>query len=155
MGRSGNERPGGDFLLSHPVPANDGENACLRNGDQSGPGPSGDTERLLCLASKTAASYVLRRPKEEVADRPLTHAALDAAIRRLERLAAAAWRRHRDTTARAEKILPGLVVLDHLMRRSGHREAVVVEAELPAGLIVDHLARTGALPGAGVSTRSD
>ena len=113
-----------------------------------------DTEQLLCLASNTAASYVLRRPKEEVADRPLTHAALDATIRRLERLAAAAWQRHRDTTARAEKILPGLVVLDHLMRRSGHREAIVVEAELPAGLIVDHLARTGALPGAGVSTRS-
>ena len=29
------------------------------------------------------------------------------------------------------------------MRRSGHREAVVVEAELPVGLIVDHFARDG------------
>ena len=101
------------------------------------------TERLLCLASNTAASYVLGRPKEEVANRPLSHAALGAAIRRLEGLAPASWREHRDSIARAEKILPGLVVLDHLMRRSGHREAVVVEAELPVGLIVEHFARAG------------
>ena len=101
------------------------------------------TERLLCLASSTAASYVLGRPKEEVVNRPLPHAALGAAIRRLEGLAPAAWREHRNSIARAEKVLPGLVVLDHLMRRSGHREAVVVEAELPVGLIVDHFARAG------------
>ena len=100
-------------------------------------------EQLLCLASNTAASYVLGRPKEEVANRPLARAALDSAIRRLERLAPASWREHRDSIARAEKILPGLVVLDHLMRRSGHREAVVVEAELPVGLIVRHFARSG------------
>ena len=101
------------------------------------------TERLLCLASNTAASYVLGRPKAEVANRPLTQVALDSAMRRLERLAPAAWREHRDTAARAEKILPGLVVLDHLMRRSGHCEAVVVEAELPVGLIVRHFVRSG------------
>ena len=57
-------------------------------------------------------------------------------------------------SARAEKVLPGLVVLDHLMRRSGHREAAMVEAELPVGLIVDHLARAGGLPPAGVRMRS-
>ena len=101
------------------------------------------TEQLLCLASNTAASYVLGRPKAEVANRPLTRAALDSAIRRLDRLDPASWREHRDTIARAEKILPGLVVLDHLMRRSGHREAMVVEAELPVGLIVEHFARAG------------
>ena len=101
------------------------------------------TEQLLCLASGTAASYVLGQSKAEVANRPLGHAALDTVIRRLERLAPAEWREHRDATARAEKILPGLVVLDHLMRRSGHREAIVVEAELPVGLIVDHFTRTG------------
>ena len=106
--------------------------------------PSG-TERLLSLASNTAASYVLGRPREEVTGQPLTHAALDAEIRRLEQLSPAAWRKHRDTTARADKILPGLVVLDHLMRRSGHREAVVVEAELPVGIVIDHLTRTGGL----------
>ena len=103
------------------------------------------TEQLLCLASSTAASHVLGRPKEEVTNRPLSHAALDATIRRLEALAPAAWRAHRDSIARAEKVLPGLVVLDHLMRRSGHREAVVVEAELPVGLVVEHFARAGAL----------
>ena len=43
----------------------------------------------------------------------------------------------------AEGVLPGLVVLDHLMRRSGYRQAVVVEAELPVSLIVDHSARVG------------
>ena len=101
------------------------------------------TEQLLCLASNTAASYVLGRPKAEVTNRPLTHAALDSAIRRLDRLDPASWREHRDTIARAEKILPGLVVLDHLMHRSGHREAVVVEAELPVGLIVEHFAHAG------------
>ena len=106
------------------------------------------TEQLLCLASRTLASHVLGRPKEEVANRPLAHAALDAVMRRLERLAPASWREHRSTLARAEKILPGLVVLDHLMRRSGHREAGVVEAELPVGLIVEHLApHRGVSPG--------
>ena len=105
----------------------------------------GGTEQLLCLASNTAASYVLVRPKAEVANRPLSHAALDATIRRLEGLAPGSWREHRGSTARAEKVLPGLVVLDHLMRRSGHREAVVVEAELPVGLIVEHFARAGML----------
>jgi hypothetical protein len=34
-------------------------------------------------------------------------------------------------------------MLDHLMRRLGYREAVVVEAELPVSLIVDHFARAG------------
>ena len=98
------------------------------------------TEQLLCLACNTAASHVLDRPKEEVANQPLTHAALAGALLRLERLDPAAWCKHRDGLERAEKILPGLVVLDHLMHRSGHREAVVVEAELPVGLIVEHLA---------------
>ncbi len=98
------------------------------------------TEQLLCLASNTAASYVLEWPKKEVANQPLTHAALAGALLRLERLGPAAWCEHRAALMRAEKILPGLVVLDHLMRRSGHREAVVVEAELPVGLIVEHLA---------------
>ena len=101
------------------------------------------TEQLLCLASNTAASYVLGRPKAEVTNRPLTRVALDSAIRRLDRLDPASWREHRGTTARAEKILPGLVVLDHLMYRSGHLEALVVEAELPVGLIVEHFARAG------------
>ena len=101
------------------------------------------TEQLLCLASNTAASYVRGRPKAEVTNRPLTRVALDSAIRRLERLDSASWREHRDTTARAEKILPGLVVLEHLMHSSGHREAVVVEAELPVGLIAEHFARAG------------
>ena len=110
------------------------------------------TEQLLCLASNTAASYVLRKPKSEVANRPLTHAALDVAIRSLEGLGPERWREHREATARAEKVLPGLVVLDHLMRRSGHREACIVEAELPVGLIVDYLARTGLLPPTGVCT---
>ena len=109
------------------------------------------TEQLLCLASNTAASYVLGRPKAEVANRPLTRVALDSAIGRLDRLDPASWREHRDTIARAEKILPGLVVLDYLMYRSGHHEAVVVEAELPVGLIVEHFARDDApwriLPG--------
>ena len=109
----------------------------------------GGTGQLLCLASNTAASYVLGRPKAEVANRPLPHAALDAVIRRLEGLDPTAWCEHRDSIARPEKILPGLVVLDHLMRRSGHREAVVVEAELPVGLIVEHFARSGALRGIG------
>ena len=98
------------------------------------------TEQLLCLACTTAASHVLARPKEEVANRPLTHAALAVVLLRLERLGPAAWCEHRDALVRGDKILPGLVVLDHLMRRSGHREAVVVEAELPVGLIVEHLA---------------
>ena len=101
------------------------------------------TEQLLCLASKTTASYVLGRPKAEVANRPLAHVALDETIRTLERLSPAAWREHRGSMVRAEKVLPGLVVIDHLMRRSGHREAVVVEAELPVGLIVDHFGRAG------------
>ena len=104
----------------------------------------GGTERLLCLASNTAASYVLGRPKAEVTNHPITHAELDAEIRRLEGLASGPWHEHRGTMARAEKVLPGLVVLDHLMRRSGHREAVVVEAELPVGLVVEHFARSGA-----------
>ena len=101
------------------------------------------TEQLLCLASNTTASYVLGRPKAEVTNRPLARAALDETIRTLERLSSAAWREHRDSMARAEKVLPGLVVLDHLMHRSGHREAVVVEAELPVGLITEHFARAG------------
>ena len=101
------------------------------------------TEQLLCLASNTAASYVLGRPKAEVANRPLIRVALDSAIRRLDRLDPAAWREHRDSMARAEKVLPGLVVLDHLMHRSGHHEAVVVEAELPVGLIAEHFAQAG------------
>ena len=115
--------------------------------------PAG-TRQLLCLASSTAASYVLGRPKEEVAGRPLARGALEETIRTLDRLSPGAWRKHRGSMARAEKVLPGLVVLDHLMRRSGHREAVMVEAELPVGLIVDHLARAGGLPPAGVRVRS-
>jgi len=85
------------------------------------------------------------RPKVEAANRAPLHAGLDVAIRRLEGIVPASWRAHSDSIARAEKILPGLVVLDHLMHRSGHREAVVVEAELPVGLIVEHFVRAGTL----------
>jgi hypothetical protein len=42
-----------------------------------------------------------------------------------------------------EKTLPGLVFLDYLMERTGHCEALITEADLPAGLIVEYFFKRG------------
>ena len=36
-----------------------------------------------------------------------------------------------------DKVLPGVIFLDYVMERSGHREALISENELPVGLIVE------------------
>lgn len=97
------------------------------------------TTKLVCFAANTAARFATGKPKEEVTDRDLPRHQLALCIRAIREQSAGDFESFKNGTERVRKILPGLVLLDYLMDRTGHREAFIAEVELPVGLIVEYL----------------
>lgn len=100
-----------------------------------------DTRGLMCFAAKHAAAFVTGKEKEALSGQPLTVDALRTKIATLEALTHERYAALLDTTPRASKVLPGLVLIAYLLEQSGHAEATILEAELPAGLIVEDFLR--------------
>lgn len=106
--------------------------------------PTG-TEGLVCLAANTLVCHVTGKSKSEITDRPLDAAVLRDALTRLDRMDDAALRSYMQETARASKILPGMVLLHYLLERSGHAQAQIAQAELPVGLLVEYFQARAAI----------
>ncbi len=96
------------------------------------------SEQLICLNASTMACYVTGKEKSEITDRPLERGALTSRIRALEALSGPDYRALLEELPKAHKVLPGLILVDYLLEGTGHSQALIAEAELPTGLIVEH-----------------
>ena len=97
----------------------------------------GSTDRYIALAANTVASFVNAEShsgSEKVFDRE----ALAGTLIRLRALPASGYRELKASLPKAVKILPGLIFIDWLMERTGHRQVLVSQNELPVGLIVEY-----------------
>lgn len=102
-------------------------------------------DELICLAMNTMAAFVTGKPKSEVSNRPLDRASIQAKLAEVDEMSADDFAALVSATPRVEKILPGLALLDALLAWSGRDEAIIAEAEMPVGLIVEHFERLDAL----------
>ncbi len=99
--------------------------------------PNG-ADQFIALAAKAIAGFVTGRPKQEMAGRLLEREAMAAKLRELKDLPEERFEDLKQGMEKAGKILAGTVFLDFLMERTGYRQALIQEAELPVGLIVEH-----------------
>lgn len=97
-----------------------------------------DTDQYIALASKSMAGFVLGRDKDAVSDTTLSRRALNDKIHALSDADTARFRTLLAQLDRAHKVLPAMILVDYVMERCGHEEALIAEAELPIGLIVEY-----------------
>ena len=97
-----------------------------------------NTDQFIALAANTITAFVTGEKRTGHEGITLTRAALKGKISELRELSPSQYNNLKATLPRVEKTLPGLVFLDYMMERTGHGEALITEAELPVGLIVEY-----------------
>ena len=101
------------------------------------------TDQFIALAANTITFFVTGEKRTGHQARTLTRTSLNGKISELRELSPSQYNNLKASLPRVEKTLPGLVFLDYLMERTGHGEALITEAELPAGLIVEYFCKRG------------
>ena len=101
------------------------------------------TQEFVALAANSMAAFANEREPTEIAGHRLPHQARRRRIEELHSLEEEDFQALKHHMEKADKILPCLVFVDHLLRATGHRHVSVSRAELPVGLIVEHFQRNG------------
>jgi len=96
------------------------------------------SEELIGIAMNSMACFVTGKRKSEVTDRYLSHARIREKARELAALTKPEFDALKSTTAKADKVLSGLILFEHMLERTGHERGFIAEPELPVGLIVEH-----------------
>lgn len=102
-----------------------------------------DSRELIGIAMNTMACFVTGKQKNDVTNRYLGHDRIRDKVQALTEMSQEAFASLKAETPKVDKILPGLILLDYLLERTGHRRALIAEAELPVGLIVEAFERDG------------
>jgi exopolyphosphatase/guanosine-5'-triphosphate,3'-diphosphate pyrophosphatase len=133
----GYERAYPDFIRDAPdfTQARDTYAAFLDDRVQK---PQARNNALIGLSMNSMASFVTGKQKAQVTDRYLSHAGILEKMRTLTALSKTEFTSLRESIPKANKILSSLILLDHLLDRTGHERAFIAESELPVGLIVEH-----------------
>lgn len=97
---------------------------------------------LISLAANTLTTFVTGMERTDRENRYLQRSSLERKLIELRELTETEYIHLKSSLDDAEKILPGLVFLTYLMRRTNMQRALVAEAELPVGLIVEHFLKT-------------
>ncbi|MBF0445601.1 MAG: hypothetical protein HQL68_08415 [Magnetococcales bacterium] len=92
----------------------------------------------IALASNTMAAFVYGGSKLDVVNHFLMKKDLLKKIYYLNELGHKEYQVIKATTPKVNKILPGLVFIENMLKLSGHDKVMIAEVELPAGLIVDY-----------------
>lgn len=93
---------------------------------------------FIALSANSAVSFAAGSDKRLVNDTSFPRSGLRRKLQALRDLTRTEFSELKAKTEKASKVLPGLILLDYVMDRAGHEEVRVAEAELPAGLIVEH-----------------
>ncbi|MBF0194472.1 MAG: hypothetical protein HQL71_07915 [Magnetococcales bacterium] len=97
----------------------------------------------IALASNTMAAFVSGGSKLDVVNQFLMKKHLHKKIDYLNGLGHKEYKVIQSTTPKINKILPGLVFIEFMLKLSGHDKVMIAEVELPSGLIVDYFANGG------------
>ena len=95
-------------------------------------------ESFLALASNTMAGFVSGCPKKEVTNQYLDYDDIRNKIKELKGLNNKEFHQLKHRLQKSSKILPGLTFVDYLLEFSSHDKVMIVESELPVGLIVEY-----------------
>jgi exopolyphosphatase/pppGpp-phosphohydrolase len=93
------------------------------------------TESFIALASNSMASFVTGLPKQEVMNQYLDHQSIRNKIKELKHKE---FNHLKQNLEKANKILPGLTFIDYILEFSHHDKVLIVESELPVGLMVEY-----------------
>jgi len=96
------------------------------------------TDQLIALASKNITGFVKGKKKDEVSGAYLSRKELRKKITTLRNLTSKQFSLVKSNTKKANKILSGIILLDYVMEHSKHERVLIVDAELPVGLIVEY-----------------
>jgi len=97
------------------------------------------TESFMALASNSMASFVTGLPKQKVMNQYLDHQSIQNKIKELKHLKPKEFNYLKKNLEKANKILPGLTFIDYLLEYSHHDKVLIVESELPVGLMVEYI----------------
>jgi exopolyphosphatase/pppGpp-phosphohydrolase len=97
----------------------------------------------IALASNTMAAFVSGGSKLDVVNQFLMKKNLLKKIDYLKGLGQKEYKVVLSATPKVNKILPGLVFIEHMLKLSTHDKVMIAEVELPAGLIVDYFVNGG------------
>ena len=101
------------------------------------------TNQFIALSSKTITGFVTGKKKDETSGSNLSKEALNEKIQTLSSLTSEQFKSIMSNTIKAYKIFPGIILLNYVMERSGHNKALITDAELPVGLIVEYFQNWG------------
>jgi exopolyphosphatase/guanosine-5'-triphosphate,3'-diphosphate pyrophosphatase len=96
------------------------------------------SDGLIGLSMNTMACFVTAKHKAQVTDRPLSRARIQNKTQALAALTKSGFASLKATIPKADKVLSSLILLDHILERTGHDRAFITESELPVGLIIEH-----------------
>ncbi|TNF95894.1 MAG: hypothetical protein EP297_11420 [Gammaproteobacteria bacterium] len=102
-----------------------------------------NTDQIIALAANTVTSFVVGTERTEPQNRILTRTALNSKMSELQGLSPVQYNNLKSSLPNAEKILPGFIFLDYLMKRSRHDKVLIAKVELPVGLIVEYFLKRG------------
>jgi len=96
------------------------------------------TENFMALASNSMAEFVTGKPKKEITNQFISQSQLRNKVKELKSLRPKKYHELKSKLDKANKILPGLTFIDYLLEFSHHNHVLIVESELPVGLIVEY-----------------
>ncbi len=99
------------------------------------------SDELIGIAMRSMACFVTGEHKAQLTNRHLYHGRIRQKLRTLAALTPADFRSVKANTAKPDKVLSALILLDYMLERTGHERAFIAESELPVGLIVEHFAK--------------
>lgn len=97
-----------------------------------------DSDDLIGIAMNTMACFVTGRQKSEVTDCYLSHASIRMKVQELAALTKFEFDSLKSITAKVDKVLPGLILFEHMLERTGHERGFIANPELPVGLIIEY-----------------
>ena len=102
------------------------------------------TDKYFALAANTATSFVSGEPDSE-GEKTLDKDSLERAMVRIRTLPTTQFNELKVSLPKAEKILPGLIFIQYIMKHSGHSEMCASPNELPVGLVVEYFLDPGSV----------
>ena len=100
------------------------------------------TDQYFALAANTATCFASGSLDSE-GERTLDKDRLDRMMAKLRTLPASQFNELKASLPKAEKILPGLIFIQYIMKRTGHSEMFASPNELPVGLVVEYFLAPG------------
>jgi exopolyphosphatase/pppGpp-phosphohydrolase len=93
--------------------------------------------QCVAMASKSMAAFVIGCDKDDTVGMKVRRGTLEERISQIEDMDEVHFDLMKSTLEKADKILPGLIFVEHMLSASSSNDVLIAEAELPVGLIVE------------------